>query len=330
MLALDVSEAGWRLITTTRHSTQTIYAAPGEPDIAALSGLLSGLSRKDRARPFGVRVPHAICLERQVSVPHEALADVEPIVLLDMERKTPFRREAVFTATYLEPGTDSSGALIDVTQMILKRNVVDPLIDALRKSGIDVAFLDTWNADGTAPLPVNLLAPTHPAARAPKAAYWVLGLAVAAVAYATSSTLSTRATALQDADAQAAAALAEMRSLRQSIESGEAELARFSALFTRKASEISQIELVNELTRLLPDEAWVQSLRIEGATVDVNGLAKSATALLPLFDSHPVFSEATLIAPVTAEPGQDRERFSLRLRLRRPAEKASAASGAAP
>jgi general secretion pathway protein L len=67
----------------------------------------------------------------------------------------------------------------------------------------------------------------------------------------------------------------------------------------------------------LPDSVWLTDLRIEGEAVEISGLAKSAAGLLPLIERSAHFVDATLAAPLTLDPREDKERFSVRVRVRR-------------
>jgi general secretion pathway protein L len=84
------------------------------------------------------------------------------------------------------------------------------------------------------------------------------------------------------------------------------------------------VVLLDEISRLMPDDAWVSELRIDGDIVDMTGYARQATALLPLFEHSALFEDARFSSPVRFDPAQDRERFGLRVRLRRASETAGA------
>jgi general secretion pathway protein L len=77
------------------------------------------------------------------------------------------------------------------------------------------------------------------------------------------------------------------------------------------------VSVIENLTRLLPDSAWLTDLRIDGDTVDISGFSKSAASLIPILETSSVFSEAAFTSAVTRDPSEAKERFSMKLRVRK-------------
>ncbi len=75
---------------------------------------------------------------------------------------------------------------------------------------------------------------------------------------------------------------------------------------------------------MLPDSVWLSEFRLEGDALDISGLAKSGAALPPLFAQSTIFADAALTAPLTLDSREDKERFSLRVRIKQPASQEAA------
>jgi len=96
------------------------------------------------------------------------------------------------------------------------------------------------------------------------------------------------------------------------------EIADFEKL---NAGEVGKIEILKELTQILPDSVWIWNLRYSGKEVEISGFADSASDLIPLLDKSPLFEKVEFLAPVTKErerrAGEDkeRERFKIKLTL---------------
>ncbi len=73
-------------------------------------------------------------------------------------------------------------------------------------------------------------------------------------------------------------------------------------------------EILRELTGLLPDTAYLSELNFRERTVEITGLAPSASQLLPVIESSPLFSGVEFSAPIVAQ-GAGLERFRIRMRL---------------
>jgi general secretion pathway protein L len=81
--------------------------------------------------------------------------------------------------------------------------------------------------------------------------------------------------------------------------------------------------IIEELTATVPDDAWISDLRIDGDTVELTGFAKSAAALVPRLENAPLFADVLLTSPVVLDNNEDKERFSMRLRLSIPGQVAA-------
>lgn len=90
-----------------------------------------------------------------------------------------------------------------------------------------------------------------------------------------------------------------------------------------KVSEVSKIEILRELTQLLPDKVWVWNFKYNGKEIEISGFADSASGLISLLDKSPLFEKVEFLAPVTKEVlrgmrGEDlgeKERFKIKAKL---------------
>jgi Tfp pilus assembly protein PilN len=88
-----------------------------------------------------------------------------------------------------------------------------------------------------------------------------------------------------------------------------------------KSGEISKIEILRELTQLLPTTVWVWNFKYTGKEIEISGFADSASDLIPLLDKSPLFEKVEFLTPVTKErmrmgsEGQEKERFKIKARL---------------
>jgi general secretion pathway protein L len=87
-----------------------------------------------------------------------------------------------------------------------------------------------------------------------------------------------------------------------------------------RSAEISKIEMLRELTQLLPTTVWIWNFKYHGRELEVSGFAESAADLIPLLDRSPLFERVEFLAPVTMErerrEGVDKERQRFRIKLR--------------
>jgi general secretion pathway protein L len=88
-----------------------------------------------------------------------------------------------------------------------------------------------------------------------------------------------------------------------------------------KSGEISKVKILEELTRIFPETAWIWSLKYNGKEVELSGFADSASDLIPLLDRSPLFEKVEFLAPVTKEmqmrggENREKERFRIKMKL---------------
>jgi len=88
-----------------------------------------------------------------------------------------------------------------------------------------------------------------------------------------------------------------------------------------QSEEISKVEMLKELTRLLPPMVWIWNMKYNGKEIEISGFADSASDLISLLDKSPLFDKVEFLAPVTKERqikpegAQEKERFKIRAKI---------------
>jgi general secretion pathway protein L len=94
-----------------------------------------------------------------------------------------------------------------------------------------------------------------------------------------------------------------------------------SELVKMKSGGVSKVEMLKELTQILPGTVWVWNLKCTGREVEISGFADSASDLISLLDKSPLFEKVEFLAPVTKEReraaagDKEKERFKIKMRL---------------
>lgn len=113
----------------------------------------------------------------------------------------------------------------------------------------------------------------------------------------------------------------EVEAIERLQKQREALLKEIAELDQIRSEEVSKIEILKELTRLLPDTAWIWNLKYHGKEIEISGYADSASDLIPLLDKSPFFEKVEFLATVTKERlmrpegVQEKERFRIKARL---------------
>ncbi len=112
--------------------------------------------------------------------------------------------------------------------------------------------------------------------------------------------------------------VATIENLKKEREKILKEIAEFKKLSSR---EVRQIDILQELSQILPPTVWIWNLKITGGEVEISGFADSASDLLPLLDRSPLFEKVEFLAPVTKErdrrvgSDKEKERFKIRMHI---------------
>jgi len=270
-------------------------------------------------RLVGVRLPREACLIRRIELPAAARRDFDKILQLDLERTTPFHRQDVYADHVTEDGPGSDGK-VWVRQVVVKRQILDPILQQLAAPGVKVEFADCWDDSNKKGLRINLL---HDRQGEPSSlrhglrpafilCLCILLLSCSAIVVG----LSKYTNALERLEAETEVAKDKALSVNSSLRAVEASLTEVAELRRLKTARPPVISILRELTRLLPDSAWITSLRIEGGALEVTIVAQSASELLPLLVRSPLFGAADLSAPVTYDPERRSERATVRMTLK--------------
>jgi general secretion pathway protein L len=278
------------------------------------------LARSDVA--LGVRLPRSQVFGRILTLPREAMRSLDRIVAQDLIAKTPFRREDIYCGHVV---TRSGADKIAVRQWVARRDVVEAEAAALAVDLAAMGFVDTdADPEEAAPHPRIALRPERAdrsrwvarAATALAASALVLALLAAGLTY------WRQAAALDELDGQVTAARAKAQQVRTAIDKLERKQAMLLRLRARKAEEPGLLDAWEEATRILPSHSWLTELRLSETDkhqqVSMTGFSAEAASLVGIIDQSPFFADASLTAPIALEPVEQRERFALQAKLKRP------------
>lgn len=90
---------------------------------------------------------------------------------------------------------------------------------------------------------------------------------------------------------------------------------------------VRALPVVRELTELLPQDAWLQSLSMDAQGVEVTGQANAANQLIPLLENSAWLERVEFTSPVTTM--QNKEQFRLKAAWKAGAAQRAAATGPA-
>lgn len=293
-------------------------------DEIAASSLEEALVRRGVARhaaKIGLEIDGAAFFVRRFDIPAVALNNLPKLLAADIERKTPFRLADVFYghSTTKHPASPDK---LRVSLWILRRDFIENAIADAGISLSDVFFIRPVGLKET----VNE-APVIALERAAETSYRArniaLGLCAATALFGAIGVGGTlwRQSALNDElDAKIQEAAARAARVRQVVDRASSESRLLSVLRNARRNDPQFADLWEETARILPDGAFVTDFRLSEPklnerALDLVGFADSAVGLPALFNKSPLFADAGLTAPITPDPREKREGFSLQTKL---------------
>ncbi|WP_132251234.1 hypothetical protein [Methylobacterium segetis] len=279
-------------------------------DAEDLADRLSAIRGSGRSRVSArVLIEPESCFVRTLTLPAAALPRMREVLEQELEAATPFRAEGVYSDWYVE-GEDVAARSLRVRHVVLKRARLDPLLDTLRRAGLEPGPVAVGRAEDQA-MPVDLLSfgrrPLPRALRGLKGAdLALLALAVllagAALAVAHSRYESTLARL--DADILAA---------RRAAAPGLPPplLAAANRLGAERAGRPSLAHSWEAVSASLPSAAYAEGLRFEPGALILTLRTPDRAAALAALGAVPGFGRPDLREETDAGPGTRRIVVSL-------------------
>jgi Tfp pilus assembly protein PilN len=101
--------------------------------------------------------------------------------------------------------------------------------------------------------------------------------------------------------------------LKKEIESASGEI---NLIIDFKQKKSLNLDILKELTLLLPKNTWLTRLRVFEAQVSIEGYAPSATLLIPKLEGSKFFRKVEFAAPTFKDPKQNMDRFQIKMELK--------------
>lgn len=262
---------------------------------------------------------------KNLILPRAVEENLEGMLNFEMDRHTPFSAADVFF-TQRVVSRDREAEKISVELVVVPKRSAAAVMDRLADSGItassllvrlqnDVVVAGELVASG------NLL--THEGKEQNRSAIrqnrryleWAVAvLAVFALAIpSVRDGLSNRSLQQEVDVAKAAAAKAQsaQRQLQELVQPGE-EFLRL------RSSTPLAVAVLNEVTRVLPDNTWLDRVEVNQGRVRLQGESDQAAILLALFEDSDMFSDARFSSTITRNARSERDRFGIEVTINRP------------
>lgn len=271
----------------------------------------------------------ASALQRTLSLPLAARANLEQVVGFEMDRQTPFQIAQVYYGVR-ELAVPAPAGRLQVELVAVTRSALDPLLASLRASGIAIDAVDL--AEGAGRLGVNLL----PSGQRPRHTRPRLRLNLMLALASVLLLFLVLAQWLHNREAALAQMQAEVESMRgdaQQVAALRTQLQDNAGaagfLAQRKKNTVPMLSLLREATLRLPESAWLERLSVDNTgQIGLQGQATQAAKLLDALKDSPLITHAGFQGSIQPDPTTGKERFYLNAQMPQPKAAAAPPAGA--
>ncbi len=280
--------------------------------------------------PVVLGLPEHLVLRRNESLPAGTERRLADVLRLRLESVAPLPPDAFYWG-YRTVGPAADGRL-SVECVLVKAEAVDNLLARLAELGMELSGAFPA-ADLPGPPTLNLL--PGRLRREPLALWSAANKALAALA-AVLAVLAlllnfyrqeTALKALNDDLAGLRGRVEEVLALRTGARE---QLSGLQAARKMKTEAPSLMGILDEVSRLLPDDTWVSDFRLQGGEITLTGQSRSASSLIGLIERSPVFANARFGSPVVRDPRTGAERFNIEFEWAVAATDKTAQNGGGP
>ncbi len=286
----------------------------GVDQLAGNPALKAWQNQGRERNPLLVILPLGQLLHKVIPLPEATEPRLASVLGFELDRHTPFSADQA-SYSYRVLRRDRASQRIEVELFVLPHARREQLMQVLTNAGLAPSWILPQGREADVHLrgQLNLLPEAlrphkQMQNRWPLVLVAVLAVILALLFY------------LQDQRLQALQA--EVGPLQQQAEEAQAVRDEASTLeqgwrflYERRQAQPSPLGLLDELTRQLPDNTWLNRMELEGGEVQVQGESSSASDLISRLEGSALLQNVSFTSPVTINPRSGKERFSIRAQV---------------
>jgi general secretion pathway protein L len=264
-------------------------------------------------------IPAERVLTRVMSLPVAATENLRQVLSFEMDRQTPFKADQVYFDSRVL-GQDASGRNAQIELVLIPRGQLDQELATLPAAAADLDGVDSWNGvPGEGRRQINLLPPEKRARRRNMRLPLNLGLAAFALLLllvVMDESLTNRAAALESMQAEVDKANNDAKQVAALRKTLSDSISGANFLTDKKRKGPLMVALLDDLTRRLPLDTYLERLQIENKQVQLQGQANEAAKLIALLGTSPCLGNPGFQGQVQPDARTGKERFQINADLK--------------
>lgn len=264
-----------------------------------------------------------LCLEpkkylfKKVTLPIETEENLREVLAFEMDRQTPFSVDQVYY-DYVVNSRDKQNRMLDITLILAPIDKISLALKQLEENYVRINAISPCEELDPNLNEVNLLPPEK--REKPYKRYRLINLTLFLILlllfignlllplWQKSALLKQLESELNEYKSKAT----QVAALRDQVTSARNEN-RF--LEEKKRTTKSVLDILLELTLLLPDDTWVSNFEIRDNIVHLHGQSTASASLIPILETSKLFQNVTFRSPVTRSKKNNTERFHISAEL---------------
>ncbi|MDD2769516.1 MAG: PilN domain-containing protein [Methylococcus sp.] len=251
------------------------------------------------------------CMTRVIKLPLATEENLQQVVAFELDRLTPFKPGQVYFGARVIERLKAAGQ-IRVDLAVVPKDRLDLMLEAMSAAG--------WHPD-YADVSENLFKRMHqllPERFQVKRSRWNRwlngGLAAIAVGLFLALLIvpvwkkSQWVDQLETEVRKAGKAAKEVEALRQEAEQKAHEM---GYLAEKKRKDPLVLDVLNELSKVMPDDTWLNGFQYKDGHLVVQGQSPSASSLIARMEASAEFKNTSFVSPVTKDVSNGLERFQI-------------------
>jgi len=242
--------------------------------------------------PRFLLLEHDTILSKEMTLPMATESNLEQVLTFEMDRQTPFKASDVYFGWKIRDRNGETGQ-IRLEIYVVPRQQVDKAIHFLSSRGLSPTGVDVLEEGKT--MGLNLLPVgqrVREVNRKMRMNFVLAGAAVLLLALVMTQSLYLRSHQVLELEA----AIADVRDealLVQRIKEQISDTSEAAGFLTvRRAASPLAIELLADITRILPDDTYLDRLVINQTSVQMQGKSQNAQRLIELVNQSELLDEA--------------------------------------
>lgn len=329
---IDQDADGWHLQRFGEHpiASETVALDATPESLRARVDAMLGLG--ETGADLVALLPQDQVLTRHLTLPMAAEENLAQVIAFELDRQTPFKPDQV-RHDFRVLSRDVAGRQIKVDLLIAVRARADALVAPLQAAGLALDALDARAADGSR-RGFNLLPPAARANRVNRGARLNAILATVAVLLVwavMNQSLDARRVALERLQSEVDKERSEAASTGQLQQRLTDAVEGANFLDQRKREQPVVVEILRELTTLLPLDAALMRLSVNRGDVQIQGTAAEAAQLVVTLQKAKTIDSPGISGAITPDARSKKEQFLIQAKARQlPPKESTHATAAKP